>query len=79
MSKLDPLTNAWEAVANMGEQRICASVAALNGSLYAVGGSDGTRGTVLLSSMERYDPDTNKWEAMANMGTERRFFGVVAM
>ena len=76
VERYDPATNAWEAVAPMGEERINHAVAVLDGKLYAVGGynDDG-----FLSSVERYDPATNAWEAVAPMGEERSRPGVAAL
>ena len=49
-SSYDPKSNKWQQVSSMAYRRLGAGVAALNGCLYAVGGSDGN---VPLASVER--------------------------
>ena len=46
----------WTPVAPMVTRRCTLGVAVVNGSLYAIGGFDGTNG---LESTERFDP--GKW------------------
>ena len=75
VERYDPATNAWEAVAPMGEERIRPGVAALDGKLYAVGGFGFNNGH-FLTSVERYDPATNAWEAAAPLTTARSFHGI---
>lgn len=48
----------------MTTARSTVGVAILNGSLYAVGGRDGSS---CLNSVERYDPHTNKWSVTCPM------------
>ena len=76
VERYDPVTNTWEAVAEMSTQRKMPCVAVLDGMLYAMGGHNGTN---YLSSVERFDPATNTWEAAAAMSIERTWAGVVAM
>lgn len=87
----DPKSNKWQQVSSMAYRRLGAGVAALNGCLYAVGGSDGN---VPLASVERsvfsssvpasspvapplrYDPGSEQWTAVASMAVHRKHLGV---
>ena len=69
VERYDPAVGAWEAVAPMAAARSAPAVAALEGKLYAAGGSDNNG--VRLSSVERYDPATNAWEAVTPMAAAR--------
>ena len=66
--RYDPAANRWETIAPMGTGRYGLASAAIDGKLYAVGGS-GVGGRVDV--VERYDPATNRWETIAPMGTGR--------
>jgi N-acetylneuraminic acid mutarotase len=51
-------------------------VAAINGILYVVGGSDGPN---FLATVEAYDPATDTWTTKASMPTPRYALGVAAV
>ncbi|KAG8225215.1 hypothetical protein J437_LFUL012690 [Ladona fulva] len=63
--RYDPfLANAWTEVAPMNAPRSELGLAMLDGSIFAVGGWDGSFG---LDSVERYDPSRNQWFPVAAM------------
>ena len=64
----------WHAVAPMSKTRQYMGVGALNGTLYAVGGSD-----TPLATVEAYNPATNSWALVAPMSAEREHLGVCAL
>ena len=65
-------SDAWTAETPMPTARWALGAAAINGTLYAVGGS----GSGVL---EAYDPATSSWITKAPMPTPRGFLGVVAV
>ena len=56
----------------MSTRRLGVAVAVLDGSLYAIGGSDGTSP---LNTVEKYDPKNNQWVPVRPMGTKRKHLG----
>ncbi|XP_028304961.1 kelch-like protein 10 [Gouania willdenowi] len=66
--KFPYLTNTWEEVAPMHQQRCYVSVAVLNERIYAMGGYDGID---QLSTAEVYQPETNQWTFIAPMNNSR--------
>ena len=50
--------------------------AVLDGSLYAVGGVDGSSE---LNSVEKYDPKTNQWRNVQSMSSKRFYLGVAVL
>lgn len=70
------ITGNWIAKANMLTARSYLSMAALDGKIYAVGGStkDGVSRVV-----EVYDPATNTWTKKADMLRTRSRFGLAAV
>jgi len=64
----DPATDTWTTGAPMSTGRDGLGVAALDGKIYAVGGSDGN---TPIASGEVYDPATNSWTPIASMPTAR--------
>ncbi|XP_063313384.1 kelch-like ECH-associated protein 1A [Pelobates fuscus] len=71
----NPVTNQWTARAPMNVARNRVGVAALDGSIYAVGGSCGSEHH---NSVERYDPDSDTWTFIAPMSVSRIGAGVTA-
>ena len=64
-----PDTINWVlGVLGMGARRLGLAAAALDGTLYALGGIDGSS---RLSSVERYDPRAGAWSPVAPMGASR--------
>lgn len=63
MRRYNPATNTWATLAPMPEAKATCG-AAINGKIYAVGGSNG-----LLNSnrIDAYDPATNTWQALGTL------------
>src|SRR5207249_1209745 len=66
----DPSTNTWQSKASMPTPRCALAVAALNGLIYAVGGTP-TSGSVKYATVEVYNPATNTWASAPSMITCR--------
>ncbi|XP_053321698.1 kelch-like ECH-associated protein 1A [Spea bombifrons] len=71
----NPVTNQWTAKASMNVARNRVGVAAIDGAIYAVGGSCGSEHH---KSVEKYDPDRNEWTFVASMSVARIGAGVTA-
>ena len=69
----DPVTDTWTAKASMRTARVDLGAGALDGVVYAVGGSSCTSS---LATIETYDPATNSWTTRASMSTVRSALGV---
>lgn len=54
----DPLTNEWETMAPLLQERQSSAVCASKGYIYALGGRNGE---VFIDSIERYDPSEDSW------------------
>jgi N-acetylneuraminic acid mutarotase len=64
----DPATDTWTEKTDMPTERL-ASVCAVNGIIYAIGGYIPNAG--FSSAVEAYDPATEKWTKKASMPTAR--------
>ncbi len=71
---LDPKTMVWEKKADLTEAKHAVSVSALNGKIYAVGGSI-TSGTsdYPCKDVEEYDPATDSWTKKANLPNQNAY------
>ena len=70
----DPETGLWHSVAEMTFCRRNAGVVAHEGSLYVVGGDDGSAN---LASIEVYCPESDTWRILpATMTIGRSYAGV---
>ena len=75
--------DSWTQMAPMGQARAGLGVAAVNGKIYAIGGStasgqyppDGYRGG-FVGTNEEYDPKTDTWTTKASMPTPRDYFAI---
>jgi N-acetylneuraminic acid mutarotase len=67
----DPSTDSWTTKSPMPTARCHLAVAALNGLIYAIGGTD-TSGNVQYGNVEVYDPTSDSW-------TNRSFFTYTAV
>jgi N-acetylneuraminic acid mutarotase len=69
VEEYDPATDTWTTKADMPTGRHWLSASAVNGKIYAIGGSpvDYTG----LSVVEEYDPATDNWKRKADMPTAR--------
>jgi N-acetylneuraminic acid mutarotase len=66
----DPDTDTWTRKADMPTPRADLTVSAVNGRIYAIGGTR-TVGVDSLPTVEEYDPNTNTWTRKADMPTPR--------
>lgn len=62
---------AWKKMADMNEPRFMFQAETVNGKIYVMGGSNGSK---VISSVEMYDPSTDKWTMVAPMNTARWYF-----
>ena len=76
MERYNPEKDEWEDMPPMHRSRGAASVTALNGCLYAVGGYDSGQ---WLCEVERFDPLTNQWTLIAPMHHSRTGVAVTAL
>ena len=65
----DPVTDTWEKGLDMPTARRLLSANAVNGKIYAIGGS--TAANIPLSTVEEYDPATDTWVKKADIPTPR--------
>ncbi len=70
----DPATDTWATRASMPTARCHGAVVALNGLIYAFGGTN-TNGSIRYSVLEIYDPSTDEWKTGAPMPTSRHYIG----
>jgi N-acetylneuraminic acid mutarotase len=69
----DPSTDQWSTGADMPTPRSGLGVAAVNGLIYAVGGSNYDLDLISTNIVERYDPVKNQWTKRARMPVNRHF------
>ncbi len=82
-SSVDVAEDTWAAKAPMPTARAGLGVAAVNGKIYAIGGTtasgqyppDGYRGD-FVGTNEEYDPKTDTWTTKASMPTPRDYFAI---
>lgn len=70
----NPATDTWAILASMPTPRCHLAVVALNGLVYAIGGTN-TSGSFWYSTVEVYNPSTNSWSVAASMPTPRSSLG----
>lgn len=68
--------NAWEPITSMHNRRSTHEVVAIDGSIYALGGNDGSSS---LNSVEKYDPKINKWTVVSQMAIRRSSVGAAIL
>ena len=68
--------NTWTSKAPMQHPRYGLGVVAVEGKIYAIGGS--TMGGELVGTTEVYDPVSDTWTTLASMSTPRKNFAAVA-
>ncbi|XP_036808058.1 kelch-like ECH-associated protein 1A [Oncorhynchus mykiss] len=69
----NPMTNQWSQHASLNTPRNRVGVAVVDGSIYAVGGS---QGSTHHNTVERYDPEANRWVFVSPMSVARLGAGV---
>jgi N-acetylneuraminic acid mutarotase len=85
LSFTDVVEDSWVPKAPMQQARAGLGVVAVNGKIYAIGGTtasgqyppDGYRGG-FVGTNEEYDPATNTWTTKASMPTPRDYFAIAA-
>jgi N-acetylneuraminic acid mutarotase len=79
VEEYDPATDTWTSKADMPTPRACVSTSAVNGKIYAIGGSPGTPWYQGLTTVEEYDPATDTWTRKADMPTGRTYISTCAV
>jgi N-acetylneuraminic acid mutarotase/pimeloyl-ACP methyl ester carboxylesterase len=78
VEEYNPVSDTWRTLANMPTPRAnLGLVAASNGKIYAIGGSQ--KGTGDLSVVEEYNPATNSWQTKASLPSPRQEINAVEM
>jgi hypothetical protein len=70
--------NSWKELAPMHQARLSLGVIAVDGKIYAIGGTAASSYSSVLNTNEQYDPATNTWVYKASMPTARASFAVAA-
>ena len=65
----NPVSEKWTRLADLNTRRAFLGLATLEGHLYAVGGSNDTKGA--LSTVERYDTALDAWTQIAALDSPR--------
>jgi len=83
LSSADLVENSWASKAPMRQARSGLGVAAVNGKIYAIGGStqsgEGSTFTGdVVGTNEEYDPATDTWAFKMSMFTPRRGFAIAS-
>jgi hypothetical protein len=69
--------NSWSSKTSMQQARYGLGVVAVEGKIYAIGGTTtGRSGDKLVGTNEMYDPVTNTWTPLAPMPTPRENFAI---
>jgi hypothetical protein len=84
-SSADTAEDTWAKKASMQQARAGLGVAAVNGKIYAIGGTT-ARGMYppdcfsggFVGTNEEYDPETDTWTYKASMPTPRDYFAIAA-
>ena len=67
----DPASNSWTQGADMPTPRFLLAAAAIDGKVYAMGGSANAN-DIHTDIVERYDPATDSWSTVASMLNRKR-------
>ena len=72
MERYDPDTDTWDTCAPMPTGRFALTACALNGKIYAIGGSQPiSKGAAGYATVEEYDPLTDQWTTKSSMNYPR--------
>jgi N-acetylneuraminic acid mutarotase len=72
VERYDPAKDSWTTLASMTTKRWGLSVNAVDGALYAIGGSITSGwGADTVATVERYNPKRDKWDTRADMSEKR--------
>jgi hypothetical protein len=84
-SSAEVAEDTWVEKASMNEARAGLGVVAVNGKIYAIGGTTkggqyppDVSGGGFVGTNEEYDPATGKWTYKASMPTPRDYFAITA-
>jgi hypothetical protein len=78
-SSVAAVEDSWLLKASMQQARSGLGVAAMNGKIYAIGGSNAIGpGGDFVGTNEMYDPVTDTWTTKASMPTPRSYFAIAA-
>jgi len=72
----DPFNQEWFTAAKLSVPRHRLGICAIDGTIYAVGGSDGI---IHLDSMEKYDAENDRWTPTSSMFIRRMGVGVAVL
>jgi N-acetylneuraminic acid mutarotase len=75
---LDTRTGKWTSLPNMPTPRSSLGVIAVDGLVYALGGTNNSDLTA-LSTVEVFDPKSNTWDTKNSMPTARASFGTAVL
>lgn len=75
----DPATDTWSEGADMPTPRKGLGVAAVDGLIYAIGGSNHELGIFASGIVEAYDPVADKWSSLASLPADRNFLSAAAL
>src|SRR3989304_2088062 len=80
VSAATPVENSWTPRAPMHQARGGLGVAAVNGKIYAIGGTTSSRKPpdAFVGTNEEYDTITDTWTTKASMPTPRAYFAIAA-
>ena len=70
IEEYDPITDTWTRKAEIPTARRGLSTSAVNGKIYAIGGTSALGGFI-FQKVEEYDPVTDKWTKKTDMPTAR--------
>ncbi|XP_018319693.1 kelch-like ECH-associated protein 1 isoform X2 [Agrilus planipennis] len=76
VDRYNPVKDIWRPCSPMMKPRSRVGVAVMDGLLYAVGGSEGTK---YHNSVECYDPEQDRWSWVKPMHTKRLAVGVAVV
>ena len=78
VEEYDPVTDTWMTKSDMSTARYALSTSAVNGKIYAIGGTTWdyiTATRTFFSTVEEYDQVKDTWTTMMDMPTARFHFG----
>ncbi|MCL1976607.1 MAG: hypothetical protein FWG55_00620, partial [Candidatus Bathyarchaeota archaeon] len=79
VSASELVEDSWNTKASMNYARGFLGVVAVDGQIYAIGGSTAyLSGLTFVGANERYDPVTDTWTTLASMPTPRSRFAIAA-
>ncbi|MDR0470253.1 MAG: hypothetical protein LBH79_00835 [Nitrososphaerota archaeon] len=70
--------DSWSSGASMSQARSGLGVVAVDGKIYAIGGTTNGRSDKVVGTVEVYDPVFDSWTTLASMPTPRSHFAIAA-